>query len=88
MENAMFMEGKAQYHTYKSYFFPNYKFTGILVKIQIGFSCGTWRTDPEIRMKDRGERIAKTIVNNNKVEGLFLPDTHFKRLCYWYRMRQ
>ena len=31
-------------------------------------------------MKDRGERIAKTVVNNNKVGGIFLPDTHLIRL--------
>lgn len=42
MENTiMFLDGKAQYHTYKGYFFPNYKFTGIPVKIQVGFFCGT-----------------------------------------------
>ena len=75
-----YVHGRKGSISYKSYFFPNYKFTGIPVKIQIGFFCGTWRTDSEIRMKDRGERIAKTIVNNNKVGGIFLPDTHLIRL--------
>lgn len=33
-----------------------YKFTGIPVKIQIGFFCGTWKADSKIHMKDQGEK--------------------------------
>lgn len=88
MENTvMFLDGKAQYHTYKGYFFANYKFTGIPVKIQVGFFCGTWKADPKIHMKGQGERIAKTILKNNKVGRLFLPDIRLIRR-YWYTIGQ
>lgn len=58
-----------------------YKFTGIPVKIQIEFFCGTWKADYKIHMKDQGgKKIAKTVLESDKVKRPFLPNIHLIRL--------